>query len=486
MAAAGRGGRGENKIPYPGWTNKKLSAIILQAAAPPPSPLRPEDSMSLITGPVALMRLVTVESVTELDRLLTRLGLPPQDVAVETKFNGWLAQAAGGRLYSRRGKDLTDKFPRIAKLIAPFKKEHLIGELVYFDENGIMQEPAVTTIAGTKDPQEAIRKMREMPGTFEYVVFDLLAVDGQDITQQPTSTRREILDECFCNAGLTLSHPQPLSMLERVYDDGVAAGGDGVVIKNLRAPYLWKPFGQSEVQPVGYWWKLKPVFTDNFVVTGTRRGPKGSLLAILSQYHNGRLVEVTDVNNFDSKTVKEVLKRMEKGPFLVEIAYLSRFPDPPGALQHPRFVRFRDDQDLDSAQLPAKYAPEGGSMGVPLQGYNNYWIKPNGDVIEFKDPETHEMHAREGGFETVGEALDAGWIRGFEYRNRLALDILSLTDQPTFDAVVKFLEKMYTEHGPFSAIIDFALPKFGIISIDPEDLENDSIQDLLRIGLRRA
>lgn len=442
--------------------------------------------MSLVTGPVALMRLVTVDSVSELDRLLTRMGLPPEDVAVETKFNGWLAQAAGGRLYSRRGKDLTDKFPHIAKLIAPFTKEHLIGELVYFDENGVMQEPAVTTIAGTKDAKEAVRKMKEMPGTFDYVIFDVLAVNGEDITGASTAARRAVLEDCFLNSGLTLSNPQPLAMLEQVYEEGVSAGGDGVVIKNLKAPYLWRPFGQSEVQPVGVWWKLKPAFTDNFVVIGTRRGPKGNLLAILAQYHNGRLVEVSDVNNFSAPTAKEILQRMEKGPFLVEIEYLSRFPDPPGALQHPRFVRVREDQDLESAQLPPKYAPTGGSMGVPLQGYNNYWIKPSGEVLEFRNPESHVMHAREGGFGTVGEALDAGWIRGFEYRDSLALDVLDISDDATFRRIVEFLEKVYALHGPFSAVIDFALPKFGNIILYPDDIAKESIPDLLRIGLRRA
>lgn len=442
--------------------------------------------MSLITGPVALMRLVTVETVSELDRLMTRMGLPPQDASVETKFNGWLAQAAGGRLYSRRGKDLTDKFPHIAKLIAPFKKEHLIGELVYFDENGVMQEPAVTAIAGTKDHREAIRKMKEMPGTFDYVVFDVLAVNGEDITSASTSARRAVLEDCFCNSGLTLSNPLPLSMLQRVYDDGVAAGGDGVVIKNLRAPYLWKPFGQSEVQPVGYWWKLKPAFTDNFVVTGVRYGVKGKLVATLAQYHQGQLVEVSDVSNFSAPVAKEFIQRITKGLFLVEIQYLTRSPEAPGALLNPRFLRFRDDQDLDSAQLPGKYSMGGGSMGIPIQGYNNYWIKPDGEVIEFSDPETHLMHAREGGFETVGEALDAGWIRAFEYRDSLALDVVDLTDEKTFSKVVKFLEELYIQHGPFHAVIDFALPKFGIIHIYPDDLDKESIPDLLRIGLRRA
>ncbi len=442
--------------------------------------------MSLITGPVALMRLVTVDSVTELSKVIQRSGLHPQDVAVETKFNGWLTQAAGGRLYSRRGKDMTSKFPAIASLVAPFTKEHLVGELVYFDEHGIMQEPAVTTIAGTKDPTEAVRKMAQMPGHFDYIVFDVLAVDGQDVSKEPTSVRRSILEDCFCNSGLTLSNPQPLPLLEAVYEQGVAAGGDGAVIKNLNSPYLWSPFGHSEMQPSNTWWKLKPSFTDNFVVIGTRRGSKGSLLAVLAQYHKGKLIEVSDVNNFSRETAEEVVRRAKKGLFLVEIEYLSRFPASPGALQHPRFIRFRDDQDLDSAQLPPQYAPNSGKMGVPLRGYSNYWIKPDGSVIEFRDPETHEMHAHEGGFDTVGDAIEAGWIRAFEYRDKLGFDVLDIGNQKTFSNLVNFLERFYAEHGAFSAVVDFSAPSGGFIEIFPEELGTDSIADLLRNALRRA
>jgi len=442
--------------------------------------------MSLITGPVALMRLVTVKTVSDLARVIRLTGLTPEDVAVETKFNGWLTQAAGGRLYSRRGQDLTDKFPDLARLVAPFRKEHLVGELVYIDENEVMQEPAVTAVAGTKSVAEAHQKLAEMAGHFDYVVFDVLAVDGKDISRQPTSVRRAILEECFCNSGITLSAPQPLQLLEQVYEQGVAAGGDGAVIKNLHAPYLWRPMGQSEQQPSGTWWKLKPAFTDNFVVIGTRRGKKGSLLAILAQYHKGKLVEVSDVNNFSAGTSEEILRRMKKGPFLVEIEYTSRFPSSPGALQHPRFIRFRDDQDLDSAQLPARYAPKGGKMGVPLRGYANYWIKPDGEVIEFTEPETHAMHAHEGGFGTVGEAIEAGWIRAFEYREKLGFDLLNIGDPTTFSNLTQFLEKFQATVGPFSAVIDYTLPEPGHVYIDPSDLEVDPIPELIRGGVRRS
>jgi hypothetical protein len=434
--------------------------------------------MILISNPVALMRLVEVDTVSELDKAMRRVGLNPQDAVVETKFNGWLAQAAGGRLYSRRGKDLTEKFPDIARLIAPFTKEHLIGELVYFDENGIMQEPSVTHVAGTKDPKEAVRKLRAMPGQFDYVVFDVLAVNGEDITKATTAARRAVLEDCFCNSGITLSNPQPISLLEKVYEQGVAAGGDGVVIKNLNAPYYWRPLGQSEERPSGVWWKLKPSFTDDFVVTGTHHGPKGSLLATLAQYHNGRLIEVSDINNFSTETEIEIVRRISKGPFIMEVEYTSRFPDPPGALQHPRFARFRDDKDLESAILPEKYAPEGGTLGVALQGVKNYWIKPDGEVISFSWNEPHEMFVRQ--FDGVEDAIEHGWIRGYELRSRIGLELSDILNESILSNAANFLDQYLTEHGSFNAMIDFLKPRKGWLQISSDALEGGSIQDLIR------
>lgn len=436
--------------------------------------------MSLVAAPVSLMRLVEVDTISELDRAMRRVGLDPQDAAAETKFNGWLVQAAGGRLFSRRGKDLTEKFPHLAKMVAPFKKEHLIGELVYFDETGMMQEPAVTTVAGTKDSKEAVRKLRAMPGHFDYVIFDVLAVNGEDITKASTQARRAVLEDCFCDTGLTLSNPQPLALLEKVYEEGVAAGGDGVVVKNLKAPYYWRPLGQSEERPSGVWWKLKPAFTDDFVVTGVHYGPKGSLLATLSQYHQGRLIEVSDVNNFSSETATEIIRRITKGPFIIEVEYTSRFPDPPGALQHPRFARFRDDKDLESALLPEKYAPEGGNLGVALQDVRNYWIKPDGEVITFTWNEPHEMFARQDGYNGVEDAIAHGWIRGYELRSRIGLELFDILDESTLANAANFLDQYLADRGSFNAVIDFLRPRKGWLQVSSDDLQGGSIADLIR------
>jgi ATP dependent DNA ligase-like protein len=441
--------------------------------------------MSVIKGPVALMRLVEVDTISDLNTALRRGGLTPEDVMVETKFNGWLSQAVGGRLFSRRGKDLTDKFPHIAKLIAPLTKEHLIGELVYFDPQGTMLEPAVTEVAGTADTKEAVRKLRSMPGQFDYVVFDVLGVNGEDVSKAPTSARREILDQCFCNSGLTVSSPQPLSMLSRVYEQGVGAGGDGVVVKNLKAPYIWRPLGESEARPSGSWWKLKPSFTDDFVVIGTRRGKKGSLLAILAQYHNGRLIEISDVNNFSAQTEAEVLERVKSGPFVMEVEYTSRFPDPPGSLQHPRFVRFRDDRDPESALLPEKYAPSSGELGVALKGFRNYWLKPGGEVLSFGSEIPHDLYAREEGYESADDAIRNGWVRAFEYRDQLGFEFLDIRDETALDRIAAFLEDYLAREGEFRAALDFHSPSRGWFAIHSSDLSDTSVRDAIRQGARR-
>lgn len=313
--------------------------------------------------PVALMRLVEAEEVEEVLEYVT-----PEDLSVEMKFNGWLVQAVRGRLYTRRGKDLTRKFPAIIETLRHYPKAHLVGELVYWNENGVMEEPAVTHVAGTKDPEEAAAKLEELPGRFQVILFDIL-YNGRDLAKRPTWERRQILEATVePTEDVELSKVFAFEEWERVYRRAVKLGGDGVVFKNLGAPYDWRPLGQTESRPVGYWWKLKPVKVDDFVVYDVTRGPKGSLLALLAQYWEGELLPVGKVNNFSAEVAQEVLDRLEEGPFVMEVAYQSRFPKPPGKLQHPRFERFRDDKGPEQAELPARYAPKKETRAEHLSG----------------------------------------------------------------------------------------------------------------------
>jgi ATP-dependent DNA ligase len=326
---------------------------------PQPSLFGEPASPPLVEGPVALMRLVEIEDISELLQDMRRMHLGPEDFSAETKFNGWLVQAAGGRLWSRRGNvELTQKFPEIAAAIAPYVADHLIGELVYLSPEGIMIEPVVTSVAMTKDPREAVAKLRALPGRFEYILFDALALRGLQTAQYETWVRQTLLLESVAQQGpLRVAPVFPFEEWERIYEAGVAAGGDGVVLKNRRAPYTWRPLGEPEPRPVGRWYKLKPALTDDFVVYETGRGPKGRLLMVFGQFHQGVLVPVGSVSNLPKSEEAEVLELMARGPFVVELEFQARFPDPPGALQSPRFLRFRPEKRLEDAILPERFAP---------------------------------------------------------------------------------------------------------------------------------
>lgn len=323
----------------------------------------------LIEGPVALMRVVEVEYIDferrELEALPSRVKLSESGIVCEPKYDGWLCQSAGGRLYSRRGMELTRNFPPISKALSSFREDHLVGELVYWGADGKMYETAVTRVAGTDDPMEAIEKMLELEkkGIFQIILYDVIGKDGKDVSKRPFAERRKMLSGMIDSVDerrerLTLSPMTELDTWRDVFRSSLAQGGEGVILKNLEAPYQWRALGDREAKPSGTMWKVKAVRSDDFVVFAYAYSDKDKLMARFGQFWKGRLVEVGELDNFSGELEREILKLLEKGPFVMEIAFQERYSKPPGKLRNPRFVRLRPDKPVESATLPAEYAPK--------------------------------------------------------------------------------------------------------------------------------
>lgn len=318
-------------------------------------------------GPVALMRLVEVDYqkfvAQELDALPSRIELSSDMIGVEKKYDGWLCQPTGGRLYSRRGIDLSENFVPITKELAHLRGEHLVGELVYWDnKQGKMVETNVTRIAGMDRLEEAARRMKELESTgfFQLIVFDLIAQKGRDITRAAFMDRRKVLEGLIDSEDnrrerITLSPLHDLSDWKRVFQASLMVGGEGIVLKNLKAPYLWRPLGEREPQPSGVQWKLKAKKTDDFVVFGLSKSEKGKLVIRFGQFCKGKLVEVGEVNSLSAENEREIVSLFKDGPFVVEISFQERFPKYPGRLRNPAFSRVRPDKPIESATLPAEY-----------------------------------------------------------------------------------------------------------------------------------
>jgi bifunctional non-homologous end joining protein LigD len=159
--------------------------------------------------------------------------------AHEVKWDGMriLADVAGGRLRlsSRNENDVTASFPELSTLAGPGMPDDMLldGEVVAM-EGGLPCFSALSERMHVSNDRRARRLAVTRPVTL--MVFDLLRLNGADLTGLPLTKRRANLEDI----GLTGSHVQ----VPPIYDDGVALQGatleqglEGVVSKALTSRY---------------------------------------------------------------------------------------------------------------------------------------------------------------------------------------------------------------------------------------------------------
>ncbi len=161
----------------------------------------------------------------------------------EVKWDGMrvLVTVAGGRvrLTSRNENDVTVSFPEVAGLGAPAGSGGLGHEAV-LDGEVVALSDGIPTFGALADRMHVTnaRRAQELSRTnpVTLVVFDVLVLDGRDLTSRPLSERRAIL------TGLPLDGPH--WRLSPQYDDGpallgatAAQGLEGMVSKRLSSTY---------------------------------------------------------------------------------------------------------------------------------------------------------------------------------------------------------------------------------------------------------
>src|SRR5262245_20234654 len=134
------------------------------------------------------------------------------------------------RLLTRKGLDWSEKFPNIAAAVArlPARAALLDGEIVVEDKKGIssFSELQAALKAGERE-------------RFVYYVFDLLHLDGRDLTALPLIERKAELARLVGKA-----QRSPIRYSEHFEDEGPAVlrhacelALEGIVSKRMDAPY---------------------------------------------------------------------------------------------------------------------------------------------------------------------------------------------------------------------------------------------------------
>ena len=158
----------------------------------------------------------------------------------EFKYDGVraLCYASSGlvRVLSRNGNDVTGTYPELAEAapLPPGRRVILDGEIVALEA---ADGPSFARLQQRIHvAQPAATLLTAVPVV--YYVFDLLHLDGQDLTGLPYAARRDLLD----GLGLSGEHMRvPARFVDvdprTVLQAADVAGLEGVVAKRLASPY---------------------------------------------------------------------------------------------------------------------------------------------------------------------------------------------------------------------------------------------------------
>jgi bifunctional non-homologous end joining protein LigD len=261
-------------------------------------------------------------------QLATLVGEAPEggDWVAEMKYDGYRALIAVGggaaKVFTRNGLDWTDRFPAIASAAAALDVGSALidGEIVAFDAEG---KTDFSTL------QRAIKAGGKGLSCF---VFDLIELDGRDLTRLPLLERKAKLETLIGKANEPLLFSAHVAgKAEEVFRHLCAAGHEGIIAKRADDPYR-SGRGRS-------WLKVKCTRRQEFVVGGyspsDKRGRAVRSLLIGVQ-EGGKLAYKGRVGAFEGDLLRElealVAARARKtSPFAAlprEIARDAKFVKP--------------------------------------------------------------------------------------------------------------------------------------------------------------
>jgi DNA ligase 1 len=175
------------------------------------------------------------------------------------------------RIYTRNLNDITASLPGIADVARrlPAAQAVLDGEALWMGPEGPAAFQETVSLIDSDAPPEGVV-------TF---LFDVLHLDGEDLLDLPLDRRAARLSALAPALTIRRTITDDPAEAERVEDEALSAGHEGVVVKDAASTYVAGRRGQA-------WRKVKPVRTFDLVVLGAEWG-HGRRRGWLSNLHLG-------------------------------------------------------------------------------------------------------------------------------------------------------------------------------------------------------
>lgn len=220
--------------------------------------------------PINVMLPVKVTNIAEAFRIC---GKP---AAIEHKYDGFrvLINKKGNdvTLFTRRLENVTKQFPDVVDVV----KKHVKGkdfivdsEVVGYDPKSKKYLPFESISQRIKRKYEIDRLTEELP--VEVNVFDVIYHDGKSLMTEPFKKRRAMLEK------IVKGYDHKIKISKQIvtdseddamefYQEALKFGEEGIMVKNLEAPY-------HQGRRVGYIVKMKPEVNDlDLVIVGAEYG----------------------------------------------------------------------------------------------------------------------------------------------------------------------------------------------------------------------
>lgn len=249
---------------------------VLHAAAPAPRPAAAPPRARPVVRASSAPAAATPAGSAAPAPMLAEHGTPGTARALsapqwaEIKWDGVRAIGTwtrdGMRLRARSGADITDRYPELTADGAPgFAVEDAVvdGEIVALDASG---RPSFERLQNRMHLVRAREIEREVVRTpVRYHLFDLLRLDGHDLTGLPLRDRRELLERVAEGSSAAVVVPPVFDDVDAALATTARLGLEGVVVKDPASAYA--PGRRSPA-----WLKVKHTRTQEAVIVGVRPG----------------------------------------------------------------------------------------------------------------------------------------------------------------------------------------------------------------------
>lgn len=207
-------------------------------------------------------------------------------------------------LQTRNHKSMNISYPDVEEAISHIDANVILdGEIVAF-KHGLSDFSRLQQRMHARTKEEA----KKTHIAVYYYIFDIMYLDGYDLTQLPLITRKQILRKIISFKKPLRFTPHKLKTSEAYFDGICKKGWEGLMVKNIRSTYQSKRSTD--------WLKFKCVQEQELVIGGytdPQRSRIGFGALLLGYYKRGKFHYAGKVGTgFDTETLLYLKKQLDK------------------------------------------------------------------------------------------------------------------------------------------------------------------------------